>query len=133
MTTRAEISRKNKYWIDKYRYRELQYFCLQYPAWRDKVRYGAREVVADGMPHGTGTGKPTEAAAIANLPWLEKMRIVENTAKEVDSFLAPYLLRDVTDGNISYNYLRTVMNMPCGRRQYYIKRREFFWRLSEKI
>lgn len=33
---RAEISRKNKYWINKHRYYELKHFCLQYPIWKQK-------------------------------------------------------------------------------------------------
>lgn len=31
---RAEISEKNKYWIDKHRHYELKHFCLQYPEWK---------------------------------------------------------------------------------------------------
>ena len=31
---RAEISEKNKYWIDKHRHYELKHFCLQYPSWK---------------------------------------------------------------------------------------------------
>lgn len=36
MTTvlRAELSTKNKYYIDKHRYYELKHFCLQYPEWK---------------------------------------------------------------------------------------------------
>ena len=30
---RADISKKNAYWIDKHRYYELKRFCLQYPIW----------------------------------------------------------------------------------------------------
>lgn len=33
-TIRPEISKKNRYWIDKHRYYELKYFCLQYPTWK---------------------------------------------------------------------------------------------------
>lgn len=31
---RPELSKKNKYWIDKNRFYELKYFCLQYPLWK---------------------------------------------------------------------------------------------------
>ena len=31
---RPEITKKNKYWIEKHRYYELKHFCLQYPIWR---------------------------------------------------------------------------------------------------
>lgn len=33
-TIRPEISKKNRYWIDKHRYYELKHFCLQYPTWK---------------------------------------------------------------------------------------------------
>ena len=31
---RAEVSEKNKYWINKHRHYELKHFCLQYPTWK---------------------------------------------------------------------------------------------------
>lgn len=33
-TIRSEISKKNKYFIDKHRYYELKHFCLQYKYWK---------------------------------------------------------------------------------------------------
>ena len=32
---RAEVSKKNKYYISKHRYYELKHFCLQYKEWED--------------------------------------------------------------------------------------------------
>ena len=31
---RAQISEKNRYWIDKHRHYELKHFCLQYREWK---------------------------------------------------------------------------------------------------
>lgn len=31
---RAEVSKRNKYYISKHRYYELKHFCLQYPEWK---------------------------------------------------------------------------------------------------
>ena len=31
---RAELSKKNKYWIERHRYYELKHFCMQYPIWK---------------------------------------------------------------------------------------------------
>ena len=31
---RSELSKKNKYWIERHRYYELKHFCLQYPIWK---------------------------------------------------------------------------------------------------
>ena len=40
-TIRAQISEKNKYYIDKHRHYELKHFCLQYPNWK-KTHYSKR-------------------------------------------------------------------------------------------
>ena len=35
---RAEVSKRNKYYISKHRYYELKHFCLQYSEWTKAVR-----------------------------------------------------------------------------------------------
>ena len=32
-----ELSKKNPYYVDVYRYKELVYFCRQYPTWKKAV------------------------------------------------------------------------------------------------
>lgn len=41
---RAEVSTKNRYWIEKHRYYELKHFCLQYSQWKKMY------VSLDGLP-----------------------------------------------------------------------------------
>lgn len=38
MSARNELSTKNKWWIERYRYLELKYFCRQYPIWKKAYR-----------------------------------------------------------------------------------------------
>ena len=58
---RPELSKKNKYYIDKHRHYELKHFCLQYPDW--KKEYDSCRNVG---PHITSfeelysTGKPSD-------------------------------------------------------------------------
>jgi len=48
---------------------------------------------------------------------------------KTDPALADYILKAVTEGR-SYTYLKTVMNIPCGRSMYFDRYRKFFWLLS---
>lgn len=92
-----------RYNIGKYRYRELKYFCLQYPEW------------------------VSEAARGNNINAANRI-MIEQAAQEADEFLMPYILKNAAD-NIPYERLG---NVPCGRRQFYQARRKFFYLLSLK-
>lgn len=131
--TRAELSKKNKYWISKNRYYELKYFCLQYTDWKtfyeclDDTRLpSACKINNDG-----NTSNPTEDIAIVKTLYLEKMRLVEDTAKETDEALWSYILKAVTE-DLSFTYLSTILEIPCSRGTYYDRYRRFFWLLSKK-
>lgn len=73
---------------------------------------------------------PTARRAIMKAYYLEKIELIENTAKEADKYLYDYILRAVTEG-LSYTYLKTILKMPCGRDLYYDRYRRFFWLLDE--
>ena len=131
---RAQISEKNKYYIDKHRYYELKHFCLQYPIW--KRTYAAlldlsiASSYMTGMPSGGGLSDTTAKSAIRRTYYADKIKLVEETAKEADPYLYEYILKAVTEG-LSYTYLRTIMEMPCGRDMFYDRYRRFFWLLNE--
>lgn len=92
-----------RYNIGKYRYRELKYFCLQYPEW-------------------------VSEAARGNYINATNKLMIEQAAREADPALAAYIVRNVTTG-MPYEHLGIV---PCGRRQFYQARRKFFYLLSLK-
>lgn len=131
---RPEISTKNKYYIDKHRHYELKHFCLQYPVW--KRAYAALldlSIVSSsltGMPSGGGMSDTTAKSAIRRNYYADKIKLVEETAKEADPYLYEYILKAVTEG-LSYTYLRTILQIPCGRDMFYDRYRRFFWLLSE--
>ena len=60
----------------------------------------------------------------------ENIKMIEQAAMEADEELYIYILKAVTEG-LSYTYLRSVMNIPCGKDMYYNRYRRFFWLLSE--
>ena len=133
---RAEISENNKYYIDKHRYYELKHFCLQYKEWKkeyakcnDAIIFAAqldRVPASDNIPSDI-----TAKYAMQKLFYSERIKLIEQVAKEADDFLYPYLLKAVTEG-MAYTHLKTRYNIPCGRDMYYDRYRKFFWLLSKK-
>ena len=130
---RAEISKKNKYWIDKHRHYELKHFCLQYPLWKKMYSVLSDSNISmsniDHLPNNNLPSDPTARRAILKAYYSNKMRIIEDVAIAADPCLHKYILRAVTE-NLSYTYLKTILNIPCGKDMYYEKYRKFFWLLS---
>ncbi|MDF2485672.1 MAG: hypothetical protein K0R46_1840 [Herbinix sp.] len=119
----------HKYEIETDLYRELFYFCKRYQSREDEARslYGLSEVCQDGMPKGNETGDQTANKAMQINKLRADNELIEQTAIEADPYIYQYIVKNVTLG-ITYEY----MNVPCGRRQFYEKRRLFFKLLSEK-
>lgn len=132
---RAVISEKNKYWISKHRHYELKHFCLQYPVWKKKYKALSQlEIttsVLDAQPSSNVPNDITAAQAVKKTMLAERIKLVEKIAREADEFLYPFILKAVTEG-LSYTYLKTTMNIPCGRDMYYDRYRRFFWLLSQE-
>ena len=131
---RPEVSRKNKYWIDKHRHYELKHFCLQYPKWKkayaDLLDLGITLSKTDDVRRGSVIGNPTERCATERAYYAEKIKMVERAAMDTDEYLWTYILKAVTEG-LSYTYLKTKLDIPCSRDTYYDRYRRFFWLLSE--
>lgn len=131
---RPEISIKNRYWIDKHRHYELKHFCLQYPSWKkayiDLDSVGISLSTTEKMPSCNLPGDPTGKRAIAKAQLTERIEMIEKIAREADDYLWQYILKAVTE-NLSYTYLKTKMDIPCGKDMYYDRYRKFFWLLNK--
>ena len=131
---RPELSIRNKYHIDKHRHYELKHFCLQYPTWKkayvDLDNVGISLSTTERIPSGNLPGDPTAKRAITKAQLVERIEMVEQVAREADDYLWYYILKGVTE-NLSYTYLKTKMDMPCGKDMYYDRYRKFFWLLSK--
>lgn len=133
-TVRAELSTKNKYWIDKHRYHELKHFCMQYLIW--KKTYAALEELSltsatfERIPSGNMPSDLTAKYATRKAYYAERISLVEKAAMEADEDLYVYILKGVTEG-LSYTYLKARLQIPCGRDMYYDRYRKFFYILSE--
>lgn len=134
---RAEISKKNKYWISKHRFYEICHHCFQYPEWQDEYKVlskgSLRSTILDGMPRGLGNGDSTAAAAFRLVELKRKIDTVERVAKEADEQLWKYILKAVTTEGVTYNYLHMVMGMACGKDMYYDRRRKFYWLMNKEL
>lgn len=132
---KPELSKKNKYWIDKNRYYELKYFCLQYPLWKKAYELldGLRICSYDLMvfPHSGLPGDPTGRCVDERSLYFERMQLIEDAARDADPYLASYILKAVTEGR-SYTYLESILEIPCSRDTYYDRYRRFFWLLNQK-
>ena len=133
-TIRAEISQKNKYWIDKHRHYELKHFCLQYPSWKKAYIECLDESIPMSLIVGAqqrdGRYDPASDRAATRAHYSRRMQMLEQVAKDADKYLWYYILKAVTEG-LSYTYLRTKLDIPCGKDMYYDRYRRFFWLLSE--
>ena len=129
---RPELSKRNRYWIERHRYYELKHFCLQYPIWK-KARlvldgYGMRRAqvrVKEGS-----TGDPTADCAEARVYYADRMGLIEKIAQETDPIIGSYIFRGVTEG-LSYETLRARTSIPCCKDIYYELYRRFFWLLDK--
>lgn len=129
---RAELSEKNKYYVDKHRYYELKHFCLQYPTWK-KLYYeidGYSEHIPDeAYSRIKSTSDPMFKYLEKRLEYFYKMELLEKIAIDADPDLASYILKAVTEG-LSYPQLKSRLNIPCSRDTYYDRYRKFFWLLD---
>lgn len=144
---RAKISKKNKYWISKHRFYEIEHHCLQYKEWEDEYKtlkkQGVKGVEYDGMPHGTNAGNPTMNVGMRMAELSSKMDLVKDTVAECDEEIKEkegeensiynHLLVAVTNEGISYNYLNMVMHIRVSEKVYYAARRKFYWLMSQKM
>ncbi len=129
-TIRAEVSKKNKYWISKHRYYELKHFCQQYSEWQERlstinVSQQASTFEGKSYDHGDPTVKPflTKEWRYSNM--------VKEAAKEASDDLWMYIVAAVING-LSYDKLSAYIEIPCCRDTFYEYYRKFFYILDKK-
>lgn len=122
-----------KYQIDRERYGELRYFCLQYPKKKQQL---SELLHASPDPCCTGSSNspsdPTTAIAIKRDQLLRECELIEQSVLEAvgggdEDALYQHLLHHVTNGNKSIPG-----RVPCGRNQFYEYRRKFFFLLDQR-
>lgn len=138
---RAELSKNNPWYIDKYAFRTAYYFALQYTSWKlqyaDTIGSAIKAVDTDGMPHGSETGDPTSRIAMRSSVLRSNIDLIESTALIAGEELTEFILYAVTNEGVTYKYLTggrcKLGRIPCGRNEYYQRRRMFYYLLSKRM
>lgn len=130
---RAELSKKNKYWMERDRYYELKHFCMQYPRWKEAYNILCNDLQSTNINNmgikGSGYDSTSESAILA-MSYSNKIRMVEDAAKETDTELCDYILKAVTL-NIPFTTLKMMYDIPCGKDMFYDRYRKFFYILDK--
>lgn len=127
---------QEKWGITKHAFYQAYHFALRYNEFKDILKHKTDTVGSqkmDGMPKGNGLGDATRDLAIVRQQAAENCEKIERTAIEADRDLHKYILKNVTEEGTSFEYLRNVMNIPCGKDTFYARRRKFYYLLSKKL
>ena len=123
----------DKFGIDMNRYRELKYFCRQYPGKKKelkKLRQMADSLgspSADKAPRSSFVSDPTARRAEKMADLSHEIDIIEQAAYEADPYDWQELLRHVSEG-VPVEHLELTQ---CWRK-FYETRRRFYWLLSQR-
>ena len=126
---RSELSKKNKYYIDKHRYYELKHFCLQYPEWKKlHSQIDGFERSNDAiMPKNNKPSDPTYKCVETRNLYLNNINLIDQAATDSDPGLVTYIVKAITEG-LSYAYLKNVLQIPCSRDTYYDRYRQYSYK-----
>ena len=122
-----------KYNMSKEEYLSAKYYALRYNGWL--AEYNLLEdsvgaIVSDGMPHAkNNVSDPTERLAELR----EKMKNVEEAAREANAEIAKYLMIMATNYNMTFERMKAEHDIPYESAQFYKYRRKFYYLLSKKL
>lgn len=125
-----------KYKLSKSEYLSAKYYALRYNEWLaeyNSITDSVGGMAMDGMPHGTTVGNPTERLAIRKAELIDRMKLIEQSAIEADADLYEYIIKAVTNEDVTFHNLKIFMQIPCQKDLFYDRKRKFYWILSKKI
>ena len=125
----------SKYYLPKYEYKTVVAFCLQYDELKAKAEAykGLRAVRYDGVKVNSSPGDPTYQSAVYGAEAARKVDIIESAVRRAAPDLYEWILKSVTEEDMTYDKLRYEYGMPCGKNLYAKKRRLVFWYVSKEI
>lgn len=134
--TKGELSKKNPYYIPKYRYYELKYRCLQYKEWeREYKELGLYLKSIDNTKDRVNEGKIPDPVVMALIERSE----FEYKMSDIDKALGaiPFLLIDpikfaVTNG-VGWEKVQALFSLTCTRDEYYNAYHKFFFMLNKYV
>lgn len=137
---KAELSEKNKYYVPKYRYYELKYYCLQYTDWSKaykeldvkNIQLKSGGVNLLGVSNHLSPSDVVSRLATKKARYHEKIESIHKALEHIDKTIQPYLLKGVIKGE-SYDKMSLHDVLPCSKAEYYDNYRRFFWELDRII
>lgn len=133
-TVKVGVSKKNPYYLEIEREKELIHFCKQYKSWVMKLKnYDSIKTIPPSELERVQTfvhADPTYIAARDRETWIKKINMVD-MAFEMTTDCKELIdaLKEVIFDDLTYDKIRANHSVPCGRRQFYILRRRFLWNL----
>ena len=123
-----------KYYLPEARQSELYYRCRQLPMWQEELQEmnGLQAVNYERIGSRSGTADPTSSLAIRRAMLEKRIRMITDTANEVDSFYARWIVEAVATGRPFYSIILRD-DVPATPRQLYARKKKFFWILSRKL
>ena len=117
-----------EYGISEYAYREMLYFCMQYGEKKEELGriYSVSSVRYDRQKVKGGRSDVVFEKAVKAVMLKEEIDMIETSAREADEFLWERIIDNVCF-QVPYEYL----DIACGRRQFYNKRKLFFVKLHK--
>lgn len=118
------------------RLRELRYFCNQYQEWKDKLDIiypSAKGQQLDGMPYSktNNVSDETSDMAIKRTMLMEKIKMIEDSAKEASPDSWQYIIKSVCYRE-KYRYLKSILGMPLSEASFRDRVKIFFGILHKK-
>ncbi|MCL2518644.1 MAG: hypothetical protein FWF15_08785 [Oscillospiraceae bacterium] len=114
----------------------MKNFCLRYDEFKNEINDILSSVggssYADKRRVSNRIGDPTAEKTLRIENLSRKRELIEQTALEAGGEIYQPLLNNVTTG-VTYEQMKARgIEILCGRRQFYEKRRNFFWLLNYK-
>lgn len=135
MARRAE--KTGKWRISKHAFYAALHFAYQYNEWRKELSGMTDTVKAiqySDMPKGGNPDQDPTCTLVARREQLVKNTdLVEQCAHDADPDLYEYILLGVTNEGVTYDHLKMMKNIPCGKDMYYDRRRKFYYLLGNKL
>lgn len=134
--TKGELSKKNKYYIPKYRYYELKYRCLQYPDWIREYGEIGRGVCSRAFENDRVDGGMRSDIVFLLASSMEEVKhridIIDNIIfEQLPKDLQDPIKEAVTKGK-GWTVIQAKYELTCTRQEYYDAYHKFFW-LYDKL
>jgi len=119
-------SNLTEYGISEFAYREMLYFCMQYGEKKDELNrlYCVNGVRYDRQFVNSGCNDIVFEKALRAIMIKEEIDMIETAAKDTDLFLYDKII-----DNVCFQIPFEHLDVACGRRQFYCKRKLFFVKL----